>query len=95
MCLEESWALKVAREGKDGGSQAEAGLAFGGVQVTLRAARRLLFLQYGMIEGRQASLDRIEVGVEKKLFGVHLCTLCQKLFIALRAEEFGVKRWAR
>ena len=29
-CLDESWALKAEREGKDGGSLAEAGLAFGG-----------------------------------------------------------------
>jgi len=29
-CLEASWALKEEREGKDCGSLAEAGLAFGG-----------------------------------------------------------------
>ena len=44
-CLEESWALKEDRKGKDCGSLAEAGLAFGGAQATLRAARRLLYLQ--------------------------------------------------
>ena len=43
-CLEASWALKEEREGKDGGSLAVAGLAFGGAQGTLRAARRLLYL---------------------------------------------------
>jgi len=32
------------------------------------------------------------VGVEKKLFVVHLCSLCQKLFIPLSAEEFRVSR---
>jgi len=35
--------------------------------------------------GRQASRDRMEVGVEKKLFVVHLWTLCQKLFMPLSA----------
>jgi len=44
-CLEESWALKEEREGKDCGSLAEAGGAFGGAQATLRAAGRLLYLQ--------------------------------------------------
>jgi len=44
-CLEASWALKDEREGKHCGSPAEAGLAFGGAQATLRAARRLLYLQ--------------------------------------------------
>jgi len=33
--------------------------------------------------GRQASRDRMEVGVEKKLFVVHLWTLCQKLLMPL------------
>ena len=47
-----------------------------------------------MIGGRQASRNRIEVGVEKKLFVFHLWTLCQKLFMLLRAEEFGVRRSA-
>ena len=42
--LDESGALKEEREGKDGGSRAEAGVAFGGVQAILRAARRLLYL---------------------------------------------------
>jgi len=44
--------------------------------------------------GRHASRDRMEVGVEKKLFVVHLWTLCQKLLIPLRAEGFGVRRSA-
>ena len=93
-CLDESWALKEEREGKDCGSLADAGLVYGGAQGTLRAARRLLYLQYDMTGGRQASPERIEVDVEKKLFVVHLCTLCQKLFIPLSAEEFGVRRSA-
>jgi len=63
-CLDESWALKEKREGKDSGSLAEAGLAFGGAQATLRAARRLLYLRYEVMGGRQASRDRMEVGVE-------------------------------
>jgi len=44
-CLEASRALKEKREGKDCGSLAEAGLALGGAQAILRAARRLLYLQ--------------------------------------------------
>jgi len=44
-CLEASCAQKQDREGKDRGSLAEAGLAFGGAQATQRAARRLLNLQ--------------------------------------------------
>jgi len=44
-CLDASWALKAEGEGKDGGSLAEAGLAFGGAQGTVMAARRLLYLQ--------------------------------------------------
>ena len=35
--------------------------------------------------GRHASRDRIEVGVEKRLFVVHLWTLCQKPFMPLGA----------
>jgi len=35
--------------------------------------------------GGQASRDRMEVGVEKKLFVVHLWTLCQKPFMPLSA----------
>jgi len=78
-------ALKEDREGKDSGSRAEAGLAYGGEQATLRAARRRLYLQGETIGGRQASRARIEGGVEKKLFVVHLWTLCQKLSILLSA----------
>jgi len=44
--------------------------------------------------GRQASRDRMEVGVEKTLFVVHLWTLCQKLFLPLHAAWFGVRRSA-
>jgi len=44
-CLDESWALKKDREGKDCGSLAEAGFASGGAQATLGAARCLLYLQ--------------------------------------------------
>ena len=44
-CLDESGALKEDREGKDCGSLAEAGFAFGGAQANLRAARRILYLQ--------------------------------------------------
>jgi len=43
--LEASWALKEEREGKVCRSLAAAGLAFGGAQAILRAARRLLYLQ--------------------------------------------------
>jgi len=71
-CLDESWALKQEREGKDGGSLATAGLAYGGAQAILRAARRLLYLQYEMIGGRPALRATMEVGVEKKLLLVHL-----------------------
>jgi len=34
----------------------------------------------------------MQVAVEKKLFVVHLCILCQKLFMPLSAEELG-KYW--
>ena len=44
-CLDKSWALKEERQGKDCGSLAEAGLAYGGAQATLRAAKRLVYLQ--------------------------------------------------
>ena len=44
-CREESWALKTDREGKEGGRRAAAGLWVGGAQATLRAARRLRYLQ--------------------------------------------------
>ena len=47
-----------------------------------------------MMGGRQAWRDRMEVGVERKLFVVHLWTLCQKLFMLLSAEEFRVRRSA-
>jgi len=54
-CLDESWALKAETEGKEGGSLAAAGFAYGGAQATLRAASRLRYLQYETIGGRQAS----------------------------------------
>jgi len=44
-CGDESWALKAERETKDAGSLTEAGLLVGGAQATLRAAKRLLYLQ--------------------------------------------------
>jgi len=44
--------------------------------------------------GRHASRDMMEVGVEKKLFVVHLWTLCQKLFMPLSDDELGVRRSA-
>jgi len=44
-CLDEPKARKVEREGKEGGSLAEAELAVGGAQATLRVARRLRYLQ--------------------------------------------------
>jgi len=84
-CLDESWALNDEREGKDGGSLAAAGFAYGGAQATLRAVSCLRYLQYEPTGGRQASWDRMEVGVEKKSFVVYLWTLCQKLFMLLRA----------
>ena len=43
-CRDKSWALKANREGKDAGSLAEAGSLVGGVLVTLRAAKRHLYL---------------------------------------------------
>jgi len=46
------------------------------------------------MRGRHASRDRMEVGVEKKVFVVHLWTLCQKLVIPLSAAVFGVRRCA-
>jgi len=93
-CLDESWALNDEREGKDGGSLAAAGFAYRGAQATLRAASRLRYLQYETIGGRQASRDRMEVGVEKRLFVVHLWTLCQKLFMPLSAVYDGMRRSA-
>jgi len=63
-CLDESCALKAAREGKDCGSLAEARLGFGGAETPLKTARRLLYLQQEMIGGRQALRDRMGVGVE-------------------------------
>ena len=44
-CPEASGAREEEREGKDCGSLAEAGLALGGPQATLRAARRLWYLE--------------------------------------------------
>ena len=44
-CLDESWALNEEREGKDSGSLAEAGLAYGEAHAILSAAKRLLYLQ--------------------------------------------------
>ena len=44
-CRDESWALKSEREGKDGGSLAEARLFMVGEQATPRAAKCLLYLQ--------------------------------------------------
>jgi len=93
-CLDESWALKAEREGKEGGSLAAAGFAYGGAQATLRAASRLRYLQYETIGGRQASRAWMEVGVEKTLFVIHLWTLCQKLFMPLSAVYVGVRRSA-
>jgi len=93
-CLDESGALKGEREGKESGSLAEAGFAYGGAKATLRAASRFRYLQYETIGGRQASQARMAVGVEKKLFIVHLWTLRQKLFMPLSAVYVGVRSLA-
>jgi len=45
------------------GSLTGAGLFVGGVQAILRAAKRLLYLQWEIMGGREASRDRMEVGV--------------------------------
>lgn len=63
-CQEESWALKVESKGKVAGSLAAARFYVGGAHATLRAARRLLYLQYAATRGRQASWERIEMGGE-------------------------------
>ena len=63
-CLEEYWALKVEREGKDGGSLAAAGLRVGEAQAIRRAARHLRYPQYASTSGRHTSRVRIELGVE-------------------------------
>jgi len=47
-----------------------------------------------MIGGRQPLRARMEVGVEKKLFVVHLWTLCQKLSMPLSTVYVGVRRSA-
>jgi len=69
-------------------------LAYGGAYAILRAARRLRYLQYETTGGRQASRERMDVGVEKKLFVVQRWTQCQKLSMPLSAEEFGARRLA-
>jgi len=48
-----------------------------------------------MIGRSQASSARIEMGVEKRLFVVHLWTLCQKLFMPLSKVYDGVRRSPR
>ena len=93
-CLDELWALKAEKEGQDGGRLAEDGLTFGGVQATLMAARGPLYQQWEMMGGRQASQERMEVAVKKRLFVAQLWTLSQKLFMPHSAEEFLVRRWA-
>ena len=90
-CLDESWALKEEREGKDRWSLAEAGLALGGRQATRRVARQVLYLEHDTIGVRQAWRDRMEVRVGQILFAVHLWTLCHKLFMPRGAEGFGVR----
>ena len=67
---------------------------YGGAQATIRAARRLLYLQYETTGGRQPSRESMEVGVETKLFVVHRWTLCQKQSMLVSAEVFGVRRSA-
>jgi len=47
-----------------------------------------------MIGGRKASRARMEVRVEKKLFVVHLWTLCQKPFMPLSEVYDRVRRSA-
>jgi len=88
-CLDESWALNDEREGKDGGRLAPAGFAYGGAQAILRAASRLRYLQYETIGGRQASRDRMEVGVERK---VGRCPSLDSVPEAVHASERGVRR---
>jgi len=89
-CQDDSWARKAEREGKKAGSLAAAGLFVGRVQAFLRASRRLLYLQWVIMRGRQASRDRMEVGVEEKALVVHLGTLCQQLFMPQRALNLAV-----
>jgi len=66
-CLEKSWALNTKTQGKEWGSLAAAGLPVGGgAHAILNAASRILYLQYWATGGRQATLERIDVGVERK-----------------------------
>ena len=66
----------------------------GWAQATRRAAKRHLYLQKGAMGGRQASRERIEVGVDEKVLVTHLWTLCHKVFIAFREWVLGTKRSA-
>jgi hypothetical protein len=76
--LHESGALQPSREGKLTGSLTAAGLAVGGEQNSLRAARRRPCPTMAAMGGRQLSILSMGRGVERKQFVTHLCTEAQK-----------------
>jgi hypothetical protein len=75
--------------GTDGGRRAVAGLYSGGLHITLSAAVRLRCLAMHATGGRQASLWRGEMLVERKQFVTHRQTLFQKAFMGSSSEDGG------
>ena len=63
---------------REAGSLADAGFISGGEHITLRLARRRLYVRRRSRGGRQASMARMSIGVHAKQFVDHLWTLCQK-----------------
>ena len=70
----ESGGLALSREGTDLHRCAEAGLMVVGEEMSLRAAIRLLWERSTESGGRQNSVARIGVGVERKQLVTYLCT---------------------
>ena len=75
-CREESCALKTEGDAKEAKSLVAARLSVGGEHVFLQAARRCLCCPYAYIGGRQASLIKMGIGVEKKSFVTSRHTWC-------------------
>jgi len=92
--LEESGARCTKSEGKEGWRRVVAGFRLGGEQRILSAASLCRWVIRRETGGRQDSTESIRVGVAEKQFGVHLWTLCQKVFRRAVVPTLGVNRSA-
>jgi len=72
--------------------RAVAGLTAGGEQTVLRAASLCRWETRRVTAGRQDSMAKMPLGVDKKQLVAHLSTWCQKMLSIAKEPALGVKR---